>query len=122
MSLTVKYRFPARMATRAPGMANVASMAAGLTTSPTRPMASRLARQLALAYHVERLIEKGVLKDYAEAARLLGLTRARMTQIVNLRWLSPKLQEAILEGTIMVAERVLRRAACEAVWERQMEH
>jgi hypothetical protein len=38
-----------------------------------------------LAYHVERLIENGVLKDYAEAARPLGLTRARIIQISNFR-------------------------------------
>ena len=53
------------------------------------PSVSRVARQLALAYHVERLIEDGVLKDYAEAARVLGITRARMTQVTNLLNLAP---------------------------------
>ena len=33
---------------------------------------SRLARMLALAHHVERLIDTGELTGYAEAARVLG--------------------------------------------------
>ncbi len=35
------------------------------------PAPSRAARMLALAYLVERLIERGMIKDYAEAARRL---------------------------------------------------
>src|SRR6266850_591084 len=41
----------------------------------------RTARMLALAHHVEALVEDGVLADYAAAARLLGVTRARMSQV-----------------------------------------
>ena len=53
---------------------------------------------LALAYHVEALIESGTLKDYAAAARRLGITRARMCQVANLRWLPCGVQERILAG------------------------
>ena len=66
------------------------------------------ARQLALAYLVDRLVEEGVLKDYAEVARRLGVSRARITQISNLRWLPPKVQEGILAGEVMESERTLR--------------
>ena len=50
------------------------------------PPPSRAARMLALAHHVERLIEAGELTGYADAARGLGLTRARLTQVMNLGW------------------------------------
>ena len=80
------------------------------------PGVSRTARQLALAHHVERLIEDGVLKDYAEAARLLGITRARMTQVTNLLNLSPRVQEAIVTGTLMLSERELRDVVRRVEW------
>ena len=44
----------------------------------TKPSATRLARQLALAQHIERLVEGGAVKNHAQAARLLGVTRARV--------------------------------------------
>jgi predicted XRE-type DNA-binding protein len=37
---------------------------------------------LALAYAIERWIEDGTLASYADAARRLGVSRARITQIV----------------------------------------
>ena len=40
-----------------------------------------IARRIALAHHIEGLIERGELRDYAEAAKRLDLTRARLTQI-----------------------------------------
>ncbi len=86
------------------------------TASPKPP--SRAARMLALAHYVDRLIEDGTIKDYAEAARLLGITRARMTQVMNLLTLSPQLQERVLTGDIALSERALRAVAGEAVWKR----
>jgi len=72
-----------------------------------------------LAYHVERLVEDGSLKDYAEAAKLLGMSRARMTQVVNLLHLSPEIQERILLETLAVSERRIRRVGAEAEWSGQ---
>jgi hypothetical protein len=43
-----------------------------------------VARLLSLAHEIERRIRAGELDDLAKAARVLGLTRARVTQIVNL--------------------------------------
>lgn len=48
------------------------------------PVASRAAMRLALAYYVERCVENGCLESYAEAARRLGITRARMTQVMDM--------------------------------------
>jgi hypothetical protein len=89
--------------------------AATKITKPPRPRApsgpppaSRLARQLALAYYIERLVEDGTLKDYAEAARLLRISRARMTQVIDLLGLEPAVQERILKGEEAGSERVRR--------------
>ena len=81
--------------------------------------ASRLARNLALAHYVERLVEDGTLKDYAEAAWRLGITRARMAQLMGLLNLSPRVQGAILSAKLMVAERRIRSLTSEANWEQQ---
>jgi hypothetical protein len=59
------------------------------------PIASA-ARQLALAYWIERRIEARDLTGLADAARALGVTRARMTQIANIRLLSMDVQEKVL--------------------------
>jgi hypothetical protein len=56
----------------------------------------RVARTLALAYKIDGLIRAGQLRDFADAAVALGVTRARMTQIMNLLLLAPAIQEAIL--------------------------
>jgi len=69
---------------------------------------SRIARLLALAYYVERQVEAEVIKDYAEAARLLGMSRGRMAQVVNLLGLPPEVQDKILTGKLTVSERQLR--------------
>ena len=87
-----------------------AKMAAETPTvpaTPAPPPPTRTARMLALAYHVERLVEAGTLKDFADAARRFGITRARMTRIANLRWLPCAVQERILGGE-KVSERGLR--------------
>ena len=56
----------------------------------------RLTRLLALAHRWNYLIEEGVVSDYAEIARMIGLSRARVTQIMDLLYLAPDIQEAIL--------------------------
>ncbi len=53
----------------------------------------RVARLLALAIRFEELVTNGVVKNYAELARLGYVSRARVTQIVNLLQLAPDLQE-----------------------------
>jgi hypothetical protein len=56
----------------------------------------RLARLLALAHRWNRLIEEGVVANHAEIARVMGLSRARVTQITDLLYLAPGIQEEIL--------------------------
>lgn len=66
---------------------------------PLRESAGRLpriTRLLALAHRIEGMIRAGDLHDWAVAARLLGLTRGRMTQIANLLLLAPEIQGSVL--------------------------
>jgi hypothetical protein len=56
----------------------------------------RVSRLMALAIRFERLIRGGTVADQAELARLGQVTRARLTQIMNLLLLAPDIQEAIL--------------------------
>jgi hypothetical protein len=51
---------------------------------------------MALAIRFERLIQAGEVADYAELARLGHVTRARITQIMNLRLLATDIQEQLL--------------------------
>lgn len=56
----------------------------------------RVAKLLALAHRFEDLVRKGEVADYAELARLGGVSRARISQIMSLLCLAPDLQEQIL--------------------------
>ena len=51
---------------------------------------------MALAIRFEGLLREGTIRDCAELARLGGVTRARMTQIMKLRYLAPDIQEQVL--------------------------
>ena len=56
----------------------------------------RVARLLALAWRMEELFQRGAVSHYAALARLGQVSRARISQIMNLRCLAPDIQEAIL--------------------------
>ena len=51
---------------------------------------------MALAIRFEGLLRDKTIRDYAELARLGGVSRARITQIMKLRLLAPDIQEEIL--------------------------
>jgi len=75
---------------------------------------ARVAIRLALAHRIEQAIREGKLKDRADAARRLGLTRARLTQICDLTLLPVAEQEMILfleavDGIEPVSERATIR-------------
>jgi DNA methylase len=86
----------------------------------------RITRLLALAVRFEGLLQDGTVKDYAELARLGGVSRARITQIMSLRTLAPAIQERILalpaasSPTAVVNERLLRGVAQQWDWREQM--
>jgi hypothetical protein len=82
---------------------------------------------LALAHKIDAMIRAGELRDLAEAARSIGVSRARMSQIMNLLLLSPEIQEAILNLPPVtnrrdpVSERALRAIVAEPEWTKQLQ-
>jgi len=50
---------------------------------------------MALALRLEQLVRSGAVKDYATLAELGGVSRARISQIMNLIHLAPGIQEAL---------------------------
>lgn len=87
----------------------------------------RISRLMALAIHFDGLIRQGVVKDYADLAKLGGVSKARISQIMALLDLCPAIQEAILlmprtqAGRDAVTERQLRSIVREVDWSRQWE-
>jgi hypothetical protein len=56
----------------------------------------RVSRLLALALRLDEQVRKGEIGNYSEVAVLVHVTRARVSQIMNLLNLAPDLQEALL--------------------------
>ena len=67
-----------------------------LTRTALPPRVPRLARLLALAIQLDRLVYDEEICEYAALARLGHVSRARMSQIMNLVHLAPDIQEEIL--------------------------
>jgi len=66
------------------------------TVSEPSPRVPRIARLLALAWHIEEQVRSGTLASYAAAARLGHVSRARLSQILSLLHLAPDVQEQVL--------------------------
>jgi len=98
-------------------------------TAPERPKGRlpRITRYMALAIYYEDLIRQGHVYDYAEIAALCHVTRARVTQIMNLRLLAPEIQEELISrGRLMggretLSLRQLQSVALDSDWRRQRE-
>jgi hypothetical protein len=82
---------------------------------------------MALAIRLEGLVASGQVNDYATLAQAGHVSRARITQIVNLTLLAPDIQEAVLflpkvrRGPDLITERDLRPIAAEVDWWKQRE-
>jgi hypothetical protein len=59
----------------------------------------RITRLLALAHHLQDLLDRSVVSDYADIARVSGLSRARIMQIMNLMLPVPGIKEDIIINT-----------------------
>lgn len=87
----------------------------------------RITRYMALAIYYEDLIRQGHVYDYAEIATLGHVTRARVTQIMNLRLLAPSIQEQLLNLSRIISGRVewslrdFQTIALEQDWRKQQE-
>ena len=97
----------------------------GAAPGAPRGRVPRVAKLMALAIKFEQMVRDCDVTDYAELARLGHVTRARMTQIMNLLHLAPDIQEALLflpaveKGRDPITERELRAVVAEANWTKQ---
>lgn len=94
-------------------------------SKPALERIPRISRYMALAIHFENLIRQGVVTDYADLARLGHVTRARVTQIMNLRLLAPEIQEELLQRSVdahesnSVSLKELQELSMDSSWESQ---
>ena len=85
----------------------------------------RISRLMALAIHFDHLITSGGVRDQADLARLGHVTRARVTQLMNLLHLAPDIQEELLflpctvKGRDTITERDLRPITQLRDWKQQ---
>ena len=85
----------------------------------------RITRLMALALRFEDLLENRTVRDYSDLARLGEVSRARITQIMNLLNLAPDIQERLLFLEPVTAwrdpinERAFRAVSDEPCWEKQ---
>ncbi len=85
----------------------------------------RISQLMALAIKFDGMLERGEVFDYAEISRLGYVTRARVTQIMNMLHLAPDIQEDILflpkveKGRAQIHERLLRRLIAMPDWANQ---
>jgi hypothetical protein len=63
---------------------------------PETSRVPRVSRLMALAIRMEDLIRAGGIADYSALAKLGHVSRARITQIMNLLLLAPDIQEQVL--------------------------
>ncbi len=98
---------------------------------PPKPVARepgrvpRVARLMALALRLDERLRGGDIASYAEVAELGHVSRARVSQILNLLNLAPDIQEAILflprtvRGRDALILRTLQPLASTSDWRRQ---
>ena len=88
---------------------------------------TRVTQVMALAVQFQDMIQRGDARDYADLARLGCLTRERMSQIMELVWLAPDIQQEILESPprpatrFPISELAARRIAARLDWVEQRE-
>jgi hypothetical protein len=95
--------------------------------SPKRPTTRtpHISRLMALAIHFQGMLDDGHVSDLATLARWGKVSRARMTQIMNLLYLAPDIQERLLslpqtsKGKDVISCAKLQKVALEPDWGRQ---
>ena len=117
MSVQVEVSLPERQrARKVPHQARQSPVA----PRPTPPRIPRITRLMALAIKFQDMVDRGEVRDYADFARLGYITRARVSQIMNLTLLAPDIQAEILfEPFWSLREKHLRDIASEVNWSEQ---
>jgi hypothetical protein len=85
---------------------------------------ARMAQMLAFAHRLQNALDSGEVEDQAGLATRFGLTRTRVTRLLDLTLLAPDIQEEILfmeseNGEEPISERTLKAIVREPSWEEQ---
>lgn len=109
------------IAIRRKGRANPAAQDTKISPALGVP---RVAHLMALAIKFQDMVDHGEVRDYADLARLGYVSRARLTQIMNLLLLAPDIQEQMLfgnwpAGKHTIRERDIRGVCREISWAKQ---
>lgn len=84
-------------------------------TPPHREAAVPFVNPMKQAFILKQLLEQGTCATQADVARHLGMSRARVTQILNLLKLTPEIRDTLLtlsdEQLCLISERRLRPIA-----------
>ena len=97
----------------------------GTAPPPAPRRLPRVAKLMALAVRFEGLLNDGVVANQAELATLGHVSRARVTQIMNLLNQAPDIQEEFLflppveQGRDTLTEREIRAIVAVADWRKQ---
>ena len=96
-------------------------------TVPEAGRLPRVTRVLAVAIQFREMLRAGEVHDCADLARLGGVSRERISQILKLAWLAPDIQMEVLyfppvSGVnFPIHERALRVISSHLGWEQQRE-
>ena len=84
-----------------------------------------LRQNLVLAYQIQELFKKEKAKNLGQVAQWLHVTHARISQIMNLFFLAPDIQEEILlsdeEEVFQLTKHKIRKIPMEVSWTKQRE-
>ena len=128
MSLTVERSFHVSTADHGRGVIEPATGHEPLHPQPEPKSVGRIpriTRLMALAIKFDGYLRDGVVTDCAELARAGHVTRARITQLMDLNLLAPDIQAAILslprptQGRDPIRERHLRPISALSDWGQQ---
>jgi hypothetical protein len=92
---------------------------------PSHGRVPRISRLMALAVHLDGLVAEGKVRSYRELAEIGQVSRARLSQILQLTHLAPDIQEQLLflpptrHGSDRIVESHVRPLARLVDWEAQ---
>ena len=94
------------------------------TRTAATPRVPRITRLMALAIKFQGMVDRGEVRDYADLARLGYVSRARVTQIMNLLNLAPDIQQELLDidaatEPFSMGESKLRKVTVPVSWSDQ---
>jgi predicted XRE-type DNA-binding protein len=94
----------------------------GFSESRQQPLpkrASPMARSLALGHRIVAAVENGEVRGYSEVAQRMGVSQPRVSMLVAMTFLSPRIQIAILFGEGDIGFRTLLKLARMDGWKEQ---